>query len=329
MSKNALITTAFGAVAICVAMLLLAGCGSTSGAAQPPTTSSRSAAGTTTVPSPCEQVFAERSEELASGRDVGDALAYVGAYAPRKCRSLEEADLAAREAFGDDVGMMVTDGLAGACREAGQQIGIANTQVCRDAAEPVTESESVLEEDFANGCGPWYHDRDHFANFSCADGVYRIRIKDPAREQHARLSTGRIYQNLAIEADSSLVAPWHGTFEAHGVSCWTGDGVGYLFAVAPDGSFGIVKEWSAKQRVKLLAQGTSAQIERGAGPVIRIRGECRSGSKTELRLLVNGSVVSTVRDRHGATSFSGFGVFVNTTKAKTQVEIANIAVTSL
>jgi hypothetical protein len=329
MSKHVFIPTAFVAVAITVAMLALAGCGSSSGAAQQPTTSSQSAAGTTTVPSPCEQVFAERSEELVSGRHVVDALAYVGTYAPQKCRSLEEADLAARETLGNDVGAMVSDGLAGACLEAGEETGIANTQVCLDAAEPVTEPESVLEEDFASGCGSWYHDRDRFANFSCVNGVYRIRVKDPTREQHARLSSGRIYQNLAVEADSRLVAPWQGKFEAHGVSCWTSDGVGYLFAVAPDGSFGIVKEWSGTQRVKLLARGTSAQIERGAGPVSRIRGECRSGSNTELRLLVDGNVVTTVHDRHDATSFGGFGVFVSTTKAKTEVELDNIEVTSL
>jgi hypothetical protein len=328
MFKHALISTALGAVVICAAMVVLAGCGSSSGAGQQPTTSSQSAAGTTTMPSPCEQVFAERSAELASGRHIGDALAYVGTYAPQKCRSLEEADLAARETLGNDVGAMVSDGLAGACNEVGEEIGIANTQVCLDAAELVTEPESILEEDFANGCGSWYHDRDRFANFSCTDGVYRIQVKDPVREQHARLSSGRIYQNLAIEADSRLVAPWQGSFEAHGVSCWTSDEVGYLFAVAPDGSFGIVKELS-KGRVKLLAQGTSAQIERGPGPVTRIRGECRSGSNVELRLLVNGSVVSTVRDRHGATAFSGFGVFVSTTKAKTHVELDNIEVTSL
>jgi hypothetical protein len=329
MSKHALIPTAFGAVVSSVAILLLAGCGSTSGAAQPPTTPSRSAAGTTTVRSPCEQVFAERSDELVSGPDVGDALAFVGAYAPQKCRSLEEADLAAREALGDEVGAMVTDQLAGACRAAGEEIGIANTQVCLDAAVPVTQPGSILTEDFTNGCGPWYQGRDHFATYSCTDGVYRVVVEDPARPQHSRLWAGRSYEDVGVEADSRLDAPWQGKFEAHGVSCWTSDEVGYVFAVAPDGSFAIVKAWVSTRRAKVLKQGTSTLIERGGGTTNSIRIECRGGATTELRLLVNGNVISTVRDRHGEASFSGFGIFISTSKAKTEVELDNIAVASL
>jgi hypothetical protein len=326
MCKHTLIRTGVASVLAAAALLLTAGCGSSNRAASS-STPSRVAAGTTTPRSPCEQVFTERSEELTSDQDVGDALVYVAAYAPHKCRSLEEADLAARETLGEDVGAMVTDAIAGVCREQGVEIGIADTELCRESAIPVSTPGSVFEQDFAGGCGSWYGDRDHFADYSCTDGVYRVVVKDPARPQHSRLWTGRSYKSLAVEADSRLVAPSQEEFELHGVSCWTTDGLGYLFLVAPDGSFGIVKESAGKNR--LIKQGTTDAIERGAGPVNTIRGECRGGRDTELRLLVNGSQVAAVRDRRGTISFTGFGISVATSEPNTQVEFDNIEVTSL
>lgn len=223
--------------------------------------------------------------------------------------------------------------LAGCGGTAPQPAAHGTTVKHQTAAVPTTteeiEADVLFVDDFSAGCRAWSNDRDTRVALGCADGAYRVFVKNPDRPQQSRLFNLAPTERLSAESDAILIKPRRGQFEVQGVSCWKSDGlVGYVFLISPDGSYYIVKEDVTAGGRRMLKTGESRDILPGPGARNRIRGDCDGDGRgpTELTLYVNGGRVAGVRDRRGAGPFGGFGLFVGTSEPNTDVRFDDVIV---
>jgi hypothetical protein len=201
------------------------------------------------------------------------------------------------------------------------------------AVEPTTvqevDADVLFVDDFSAGCGAWSNDRDTRVALGCADGAYRVLVKNPDRPQQSRLFNLEPTERLSVESDAILIKPRRGQFEFQGVSCWKSNGlVGYVFLISPDGSYYIVKEDVTAGGRRMLKTGESGDILPGPGARNRIGGDCAGDGRgpTELTLYVNRRRVAGVRERRGAGPFGGFGLFVGTSEPNTDVRFDDVIV---
>jgi hypothetical protein len=332
----------------------IAGCGGSGGTAAPApatpastepktTMTSPSTSATTVVTTECAKVVGGIADASAGG-DVGtellDALALDG---PRRCDNLAGLREALGERFDEGETEFLASFVISACVAGdawalfGDPTLIADTALCREARSHYTvvdnrrlvPAHASFADDFSGPCDGWSTARDERVVLSCARGAYRVLVRNPDRPQYSRLFQQSSQSALSIEADVVLVKPRTGEFEFHGVSCWGSRTVGYLFILAPDGSYAIVKDDTATGRRTFLKEGQTDHALPGVGVRNRIRGDCAARrGVADLALFVNGDRVAGARDRGGLRSFTGFGLFVGTSERGTDVRFDNVLVRS-
>jgi hypothetical protein len=115
---------------------------------------------------------------------------------------------------------------------------------------------------------------------------------------------------------------------AYGVGCWTTQVHGYLFVISPAGDWGIEKVTSGTGSPTTIAESERAHDIPGLRRTNRVRGVCLGGGPkpTRLALYVNGKLIAAGTDRKGFDVFPGFGFFVGTRKARTDVRFDNLLV---
>ena len=332
------------AVAIALGAPLLTGCtgsAADSQAAPAPASSTTKAEEATSASAECAQALAEVVAP-STADDVSteqlDALAFAGA---RSCRDLDDLRGALDDEFGSSQGKGLADFVISSCVAGdawallGQPSVLADTAVCKEARARYTvlagrqlaPSPALFSDDFSGPCRGWSTDRDARVALGCVDGAYRVLVKRPDRPQHSRLFEGPAGREMSVEVDAVLDQPQNGKFELHGVSCWESPASGYLFGLAPDGSYVIVKLDLAGRAQAILKGGHADEAVPGAGARNRIRGDCRADDgRVELGFFVNGDRVAVVRDKGSTRSFKGFGLFVATSDAGTDVRFDNALV---
>lgn len=172
------------------------------------------------------------------------------------------------------------------------------------------------DDDFSGAC-KWPQRETSTYSASCADGQYRVRLKQP-RNQAITLGFGERADALRIEADADMRdGPTGPNREAaYGVGCWLGDdedaedgpvGPGYFFAVARDGSYVIGRNVGGLRQPEVLVGRNAGAIELRAG-ANRIGGDCiRHDGKTTLVLRVNGADAAVAEDPLGDDDFGSIG----------------------
>jgi hypothetical protein len=330
--------------AVAASLALLTGCGNSAGESSPSTSSSRAAATTSTQPerasNECSEAIAAITKASAGGQlsaDELDSLAFAG---PQSCRDLAELRGALDDDFGPDEGEFLTDFVISACVAGdawallGEPSVIADTALCREARSQYTMEEgrrlvpaqATFADYFDGPCRGWSTDQDARASLSCVGGAYRMLVRNPDRPQHSRLFD-RPRPRVSVEADIVFLKPRKGEFELHGVTCWSSRSVGYIFALAPDGYYGIVKVDVLRGRQKMVTDGMTERSLTGVGVRNRVRGDCKVGKDSaELALFINGDQVAVARDKAAPKAFTGYGLFVATSERNTDVRFDNVLV---
>jgi hypothetical protein len=197
---------------------------------------------------------------------------------------------------------------------------------CGESEKP---SALPVNDDFSDCSTGWSTDRDAFVSLSCTAGAYRVLIKNPRLPQNARIFFDRGAKSLSVGADATRRAGprtvGRGGFLAYGVGCWKSPTRGYVFVISPDGAWGIEKVTGNRPPTPLAESETADAVPRLAR-TNRIRGICVSGGRqpTRLALYVNGKRLASAEDRAGFDAFPGFGFFVLSNKAGTDVRFDNL-----
>ena len=332
-------------LAMAMSLALLVGCGSSAG-------DGRGGSSTTTAATPvssarvpvaspaCAEAVSVIADSSAEDQWTTLELDAFGLAAPQSCTDLADLRSALDEQFGPDGGDELAHFVISSCVAGdswallGEPSVIADTSVCKEARSQYTlvgnrrlmPAQATFTDDFEGSCRQWSTDRDERVALSCSDGAYHILVRNPDRPQHSRLFDDA-RARLSVEADVVLVEPRKLAFEAHGVSCWGSPTLGYVFAVAPDASYAIVKQDVAAGKQQILKLGDTNRALAGISARNRIRGDCEAvAGGARLTLFVNGDRIATARDNAAPRSFIGFGLFVTTSERGTDVRFDNLLV---
>jgi len=111
------------------------------------------------------------------------------------------------------------------------------------------------------------------------------------------------YGSVRVEATAQRIS---GPLDSYfGVVCnFLNGGNYYLFAVGPDGWYGIVKNQSSQTIILKEGMDTTGTFQAGTNPVT-VRGDCYNG---QLALWVNGVQMLTTRDLSFTGGSAGLGV---------------------
>jgi hypothetical protein len=147
----------------------------------------------------------------------------------------------------------------------------------------------------------WSDDRGGSFRLDYASGGYRI-TNDVISDIVYSTRTDS-YGAVRVEATAQrLMGPLDSYF---GVVCnFVNGGNYYLFAVGPDGWYGIVKKQASQTIIMKEGMDQSGTIQAGTNAVT-VRGDCYSG---QLVLYVNGVQMATVRDLSFTGGSVGLGV---------------------
>jgi hypothetical protein len=187
-----------------------------------------------------------------------------------------------------------------------------------------------VEDDFSDCSTGWSTDVDEFVSLSCADGSYRVLIKNPVKPQNARIFFSKGAESLNVEADATRRAGpqtvGSDEFLVYGVGCWRSQVQGYVFLISPDGAWGIEKITTGTATPATLAESPAPKAIPGLRKTNRIRAVCVGGrpEPTTLSLYVNGKRIAVTEDRAGFHSFLGFGFFVFSSKNGADVRFDNL-----
>jgi len=187
-----------------------------------------------------------------------------------------------------------------------------------------------VEDDFSDCSQGWSTDEDQFVALSCTDGDYRVLIKNSLKPQNARLFFSEGVPSLEVAADVTRRAGPRAVnidrFLIYGLGCWASRQVGYLFALSPDGAWGIERITSSASPPTLLAESATANAVPGLEHTNRIRAVCVGGGRrpTTLALYVNGKKIAVAKDPAGLDEFPGFGFFVASSKTGADVRFDNL-----
>jgi hypothetical protein len=345
MLRTAFNLTLVGSGAVAASLALLTGCGTSAAQPSPTTSSPRAAATTSTEPeqasSECSEAIAAIAKASGGGELSAEHLDALGAAAPQSCGDLADLRTALDSEFDPGTAESLTGFVISACvagdawATLGQPSTMADTALCKEARSQYTvgsgrrllQAKASFADYFDGPCQGWSTDKDARVSLSCVDGAYRILVRNPDRPQHSRLFASDGQLALSVEADAVLVKPNRGEFEAHGVSCWTTRSLGYLFVLAPDGSYAIIKGDPIGGTGRILKQGQAEYALPGRGVRNRIRGDCQvADGDARLALYVNGDRVAAARDKSATKSFIGYGLFVATSERNTEVRFDNVLV---
>jgi hypothetical protein len=197
-------------------------------------------------------------------------------------------------------------------------------------AGPATPAGLPVEDDFSDCSAGWSTDKDSFVALSCTDGAYRILIRNPAEPQNARLFFSSGVTALSVEADATRFAGpttiSAAVALAYGVGCWTTRAHGYLFLISSAGDWGIEKITGNNGGPTSLAESQAANPIQGLRRRSRLRAVCVGGGAkpTTIAFFVNGKLIAAVDDAKGYDKFPGFGFFVGTNKAQSDVRFDNV-----
>ena len=187
-----------------------------------------------------------------------------------------------------------------------------------------------VEDDFSDCSTGWSTDTDEFVSLSCADGGYRVLIKNPVKPQNARIFFSKGAESLNVEADASRRAGpetvGSDEFLVYGVGCWRSQVQGYVFLISPDGAWGIEKITTGTTTPATLAESPAPKAIPGLRKTNRVRAVCVGGGPepTTLALYVNGKRIAVTEDPRGFDSFPGLGFFVYSSKNGADVRFDNL-----
>lgn len=187
-------------------------------------------------------------------------------------------------------------------------------------------SETIIDESFDSGTGPFSTDSDNFVDLEFADGGYRVTVKDARSPQEARSFFEPARDAVRVESDVSIVDSSGGS--AAGLSCYAGSASGYLFVVSNDGSWGIVKVIDAQTgELDPLEEGSSG-VSLGTTSH-RLRLDCTGGGTTPTKLTgsIDGTEIATASDDQGFDQFRAAGYWVGGEQAPIVVLFDDFLVT--
>ncbi len=181
-------------------------------------------------------------------------------------------------------------------------------------------------DDFSSQACHWQTATDPFVSLGCVHGEFRVLIKRLGVPQNVRRFVANGVPSLRVEADTTRRA---GTqIVLYGTSCWSSQEKGYILGVSAGGAWAIFRiDVNANPIQTSLAESPSTNAVPGFAKTNRVRCDCISGAgkQTTLILYVNGAKIATARDRHGLGPLKGYGFFVITTKAGSDVRFDNFA----
>jgi hypothetical protein len=141
----------------------------------------------------------------------------------------------------------------------------------------------------------------------CADGGYRVLVKDNDSwySSHVRLDAS--VQGLRVEADATV----RNRAGVYGISCWGEDErERYAFMITPGQKYAIRHELGEGSAVNMHG-GDDSRLSRG-NSTKRIRADCVTGEGiTVLTLYVDGAKIAQTTDPTGIQAFEAAGVDVN------------------
>ena len=157
----------------------------------------------------------------------------------------------------------------------------------------------LFQDDFSKPANDWTVAKTQFAEFSYADGEYRILLNKPDFNTYSILP-GQKFDDVSVEVDARLVSgPGNGVFGllCRGEADDRSASKAYIFAIRADGFYAILKRtsptfWDA------IAMGSGSKVIKLGNSTNHLRAVC-SGDK--LTFYVNGEKLLEKTD----ASFSG------------------------
>ena len=157
----------------------------------------------------------------------------------------------------------------------------------------------LFQDDFAKPANGWTVAKTDYAEFSYADGEYRVLLNKPDFNTYSILPKQK-FDNVSVEVDARLAAgPGNGVF---GILCRAEadehtTSKAYIFAIRADGVYAILKRtspsfWDA------IAMGSGSKVIKPGNSTNHLRADCSAG---KLTFYVNGEKLLEKTD----TSFSG------------------------
>jgi hypothetical protein len=170
---------------------------------------------------------------------------------------------------------------------------------------------TLFQDDFSKPANDWTVAKTEFAEFSYADGEYRILLSKPDFNTYSILPRQK-FDNVSVEVDARLVAgPDNGVFGllCRGEADDRSASKAYIFAIRADGFYAILKRtsptfWDA------IAMGSRSKAIKPGNSTNHLRADC-SGDK--LTFYVNGEKLLEKTD---ATFLGGLVGLAVTTQPK-------------
>jgi hypothetical protein len=161
--------------------------------------------------------------------------------------------------------------------------------------------------DFSRADCGWSTQDDDGVTLGCADGGYRVLVKDNDSWYSSHLRLDRPVKGLRVEADATV----RKRGGVYGVSCWGEDErERYVFMITPLQQYVIRREIGEGSAVNLEG-GDDRRLSRG-NSTKRIRADCvTGGGTTVLTLYVDGTKIAQTTDPSGIQAFAAAGVEVN------------------
>jgi hypothetical protein len=174
----------------------------------------------------------------------------------------------------------------------------------------------VIDEDFSSGPGPFSTDSDNLVDLRVVDGAYQVTLKDADAPQEARSFFDPARSAITVSATAAEAdAP---ASSAGGISCYSNAGTGYVFLVASDGKWAVVKIIDA-------TEGTTDILADGSGDTgisaeaVTLHLSCTGGGTdpTVITAQVDDGPVHTATDDDGYDQFRAAGFFAAAEEAPT------------
>ena len=204
---------------------------------------------------------------------------------------------------------------------------VAAAALAAGGCGPAT-NESVelpLRDDFSGTCD-WARGSNEAATLGCADGHYRVLVKQADRPvaAHRGIDSTPSLRLSATAAFEEGPAYLTGNDRAvYGVGCWTRvDGDGYVFLLSPNGQALIGRVKREQPGFETLAETDEALAKPAIpGEPLSLRADCLApeGEPGRLVLAVGGRIVLAAEDPARPSSFRDIGVYVGTTAGATEV----------